>query len=133
MFATGRCLCGAISFTVAEPPIRTAQCHCEDCRRLTGTGHIVQAFFKSDEVTIEGQPAVFENVADSGSERRRSFCASCGSTLFSERNTAPGVIGIAIGAFDKSDWYAPGVVFYTSQRPQWDPELPGVPAHEKMQ
>ena len=132
MFATGRCLCGAIGFTVAEPPIRMAQCHCEDCRRLTGTGHIVQAFFKTDDLTVSGQPAVFENVADSGSERRRSFCPTCGSTLFSERNTAPGIIGIAVGAFDNSDWFNPAMVLYAGQRPQWDPELPGIEAHERM-
>ncbi|WP_417582396.1 GFA family protein [Pelagibacterium sp.] len=132
MFATGHCLCGAISFTAKAPPIRMAQCHCEDCRRMTGTGHHVQAFFKSEDLAINGQPAVFENVADSGSERRRSFCAACGSTLFSERNTAPGVMGIAAGAFDNSDWFTPGVVLYASQRPQWDPELPGIQANEKM-
>ena len=59
MFATGRCLCGAISFSVAEPPIRMAQCHCEDCRRLTGTGHIVQAFFKTDDVTISRNLSIY--------------------------------------------------------------------------
>ena len=132
MFATGKCLCGAIHFTIAAPPIRTAQCHCEDCRRLTGTGHIAQAFFKTDDVTITGTPAVFENVADSGSHRRRSFCPKCGSTLFSERDTAPGVIGIAVGSLDNTEWFAPQAVFYASQRPVWDPQVPGIEPRDKM-
>ena len=44
-FATGRCQCGAVSFTVAAAPVTMGQCHCKDCQRVTGTGHISLARF----------------------------------------------------------------------------------------
>ncbi len=38
-FATGYCLCGEVQFTISSAPLRMGQCHCDDCRRSTGTGH----------------------------------------------------------------------------------------------
>ena len=58
-FATGRCQCGAVSYTLAEPPVTMGQCHCKDCQRVTGTGHISLARFKREHVTIEGTTKTF--------------------------------------------------------------------------
>jgi len=120
MFASGRCLCGAVTFTVSAPPVRMAQCHCEQCRRSTGTGHIMQAFFNREDVTITGETSVYRSVADSGSERRRYFCPTCGSRLFSDNARRPGLIAIAAGAFDESGWFKPEAIVYSAQRPAWD-------------
>ena len=54
-FATGQCLCGNVKLTIASAPLRMAQCHCDDCRKSTGTGHVSNAFFMEDEVDIEGE------------------------------------------------------------------------------
>ncbi len=32
--------------------LRMTQCYCEDCRKLTETGHVSNAFFKEDDVDI---------------------------------------------------------------------------------
>lgn len=132
MFATGQCLCGAVRYEVAAPPLRMAQCHCEDCRRLTGTGHLVQAFFNRSDVSIFGQTSSFENYADSGNLRRRHFCPTCGSRLFSENDRAPDIVGITAGTFDDSSWFAPSVALYVGQRPAWDPIDPTIQTRERM-
>lgn len=132
MFAQGRCLCGAVRFSVENPPVRMAQCHCEQCRRSTGTGHIVQAFFKREDVSISGETTIYKSVADSGSERERHFCPTCGSRLFAENAKNPAVIGIAAGAFDDSSWFKPGVNLYASQRPVWDVVDADIEAHSEM-
>lgn len=132
MFASGRCLCGAITFTVQNPPFRMAQCHCEQCRRSTGTGHHVQAFFTRADVEISGQTATYKSIADSGSERTRHFCPTCGSRLFAENAGKPGTIGIAAAAFDDSSWFKPGINLYASQRPVWDVVDPEIESHAEM-
>lgn len=132
MFASGRCLCGAVTFTVSAPPVRMAQCHCEDCRRLSGTGHLVQAFFNASDIAIEGPTTSFENIADSGNVRRRAFCPTCGSRLFSKNSRAPDLMGIAVGAFDDSSWFTPALILYASRRPAWDPVDPAIEAHDLM-
>lgn len=120
MFASGKCLCGAVTFEVTGPPVLMAQCHCEQCRRSTGTGHAVQALFEHARLAVQGQTATYKSVADSGSERTRHFCPTCGSGLFAENSGKPDIIGIAAGAFDDSSWFKPSMNLYASQRPLWD-------------
>lgn len=43
-FATGRCLCGKVSYTISAAPRVMSQCHGDDCRKATGTGHASNAF-----------------------------------------------------------------------------------------
>jgi hypothetical protein len=65
-FAKGRCLCGAVSYTINAKPIRMAQCHCKDCQRASGTGHMSLVFFKKGDVAILGKTASYPSTADSG-------------------------------------------------------------------
>lgn len=129
---SGQCHCGAVTFKVEGAPVRMGQCHCNACRRITGTGHNVQAFFKKEQVTIEGKTQTHDSVSDRGNVRTRHFCPTCGSRLFSENSAAPGGIGIAAGAFDNSDWYKPDLIVYYSERPIWDFVDPSIEAHDKM-
>lgn len=129
---TGQCHCGDVKFEVTGEPVRMAQCHCNACRRITGTGHNVQAFFKKDQVTITGKTNTHDSTSDSGSTRTRHFCATCGSRLFSENSKAPGGIGIAVGVFDESEWFKPEVIVYNSERPVWDFVDPSIELHEMM-
>jgi len=40
---TGRCLCGAVRFEIAEAPLSAGYCHCTRCQRRTGTAASAQA------------------------------------------------------------------------------------------
>lgn len=132
MHNSGQCHCGAVQFQVEGEPIRMAQCHCNACRRLTGTGHVVHAFFKKEQVKITGETSFFESISDAGNTRHRHFCPKCGSTLFSESSRAPGAIGIAVGTFDNSDWFSPQVILYNKERPAWDVIDPQIEVHDFM-
>ncbi len=132
MQLSGHCHCGAVSYTVDGEPVRMAQCHCNACRRTTGTGHNVQAFFNRHDVTITGETQTYDSIADSGSRRTRHFCPICGSRLFTENEKSPQVIGIAAGSFDNSDWFQPSVALYNTERPAWDVIDPDIDAHERM-
>ena len=72
-FAKGHCLCGAVSYTINAKPMRMAQCHCKDCQRASGTGHMSLAFFKKDDVAILGKTASYPSTADSGNINTRIF------------------------------------------------------------
>lgn len=129
---TGQCHCGEVKFSVEGEPLRAAMCHCNACRRISGTGHAVNVFFKADQVTIQGKPSVYEMTADSGNTRHRHFCGTCGSRLFSNGPNNPEILGIAVGTFDNSDWYKPDIIVYNSERPAWDVMDPNVKTHEQM-
>ncbi len=132
MNLSGHCHCGAVSYEVTGEPLRMAQCHCNACRRTTGTGHLVQAFFKKDDVSISGKTQTHQSTSDSGNTRTRHFCPTCGSRLFSENAKAPGGIGIAVGSFDDSSWFKPQVILFNAERPVWDPIDESIETHEFM-
>ncbi len=132
MKLSGACHCGQVTYEIRGEPVRMAQCHCNACRRTTGTGHNVQAFFRQEQVDISGQTKSHETISDSGNIRVRHFCSTCGSRLFSENSGAPEMIGVAAGSFDNSDWFRPQAVLYTSERQDWDPLDPAIKSFEKM-
>ena len=131
-FAKGRCLCGAVTYTITGEPLRMAQCHCLDCQRASGTGHNTLAFFKADDFAITGETNSYSSTADSGNTKTRHFCPTCGSGLYGENSSRPGVVGVTVGSADAKDWFSPQAVVYARNRPKWDPGLPDIPNFDTM-
>ena len=131
-FATGQCLCGKVKFTISSEPLRMAQCHCDDCRKSTGTGHVSNAFFKVDDVDIKGETKSYDSVTDSGSTITRYFCPICGSRLFGTNSTSKNIIGISVGTLEDSSWFKPELIVYNKRKPDWDFMDESVPAFEEM-
>ena len=92
----GRCLCGAVSYSVAGEPGSVRYCHCTMCRRQTG--HFLAAIsLKAEQVKINGAEAV--TWYESSDEAERGFCARCGSVLFWRENGSDG-LAVAAGSLD---------------------------------
>lgn len=132
LFASGRCQCGAVHYTISAPPLRMAQCHCKDCQRITGTGHASNAFFKEEDVDIEGDASEYEAAADSGNRIRFAFCPTCGSRLWKRSSGRPGIINMAVGGMDDNTWFQPAAVLYQRNAPEWDLTDPEVPHFDAM-
>lgn len=76
-FASGHCLCGNVSYKIFSEPVRMAQCHCNDCQKSTGTGHVSNAVFSIGAIMIDGDTNSYTAVADNGAEVTRHFCPEC--------------------------------------------------------
>ena len=75
----GRCLCGAVRYTVSGPLRPVVYCHCSLCRRASG--HFVAATAcRSERLKIDGAQQL--RWYHSSNEAQRGFCAVCGSNLF---------------------------------------------------
>jgi hypothetical protein len=75
---TGRCLCGAVSITVAgDHDPRVGACHCRMCQRWTG-GLFLCFTAEASAVTVTGEVARYR----SSSFAERAFCPRCGSHLW---------------------------------------------------
>lgn len=131
-FATGHCLCGAVSYSIKSEPLAGGQCHCKDCQRASGTGHMSLAFFKADDVEITGETASYAVTADSGNTNTRHFCPKCGGRLFGENTARPGLIAVAVGSVDDNAWFQPQRVVYAKDRPDWDSTSTDIPNFDKM-
>jgi len=131
-FASGKCLCGNVKYTITSPPVRMGQCHCDDCRKSSGTGHSSNAFFKKDDVIIEGETNHFSSITDTGSEITRFFCVKCGSRLFGESNVIIDIMSVSAGTLDDSSWFKPDAIVYNKRKPKWDFVDESIPFFEEM-
>ena len=110
--ATGRCLCGAVTYEVRGPLRDIMVCHCVECRRWSG---YLGAFTSTLEEHLELlRSGALRWVVSPDSDRRaqRGFCGECGSSLFwkpaeSERvNIAVGTLDRPTGLERAGHWYA---------------------------
>lgn len=98
---TATCACGAARITVSGDLLTHAVCHCDNCKRRTGSAFGQSAYFrKSAVVRIEGETLVYALHNEKRKEdQQRHFCKTCGSTLFWYVSRYPDFIGIAGGCF----------------------------------
>ncbi|NKC00798.1 MAG: hypothetical protein GKR90_20200 [Pseudomonadales bacterium] len=74
----GRCLCGAVTFAVVGQPLWVAHCHCESCRRQTGS---IPATFVGYEDSCVRYPNTSPQEYESSPGIFRAFCPNCGSAI----------------------------------------------------
>ena len=88
------CHCGALKVIATGEPERVYLCHCQACRRRTGTAFHSGASYRKDQVRLEGERKIYERGADSGNRIRFYFCPNCGSNLYWEGDRNPAVCGV---------------------------------------
>jgi hypothetical protein len=74
----GGCLCSAVRYRVAGPPLYSVICHCNTCRKASAASSVAWLTFERANFNIlAGVPKTFR----SSPGVVRTFCAVCGSTL----------------------------------------------------
>lgn len=116
---TGRCLCGAVTFESDAAPISVRACWCRDCQYLAAGNATLNAIFRSDGFRATGEVRDYVSRADSGTLMRRSFCAACGTPLFSRAESRPHLVVVRTGALDEPARHAPQGTIWTRSAPPW--------------
>ena len=115
MERTGKCLCGAVTYTARNIEPKLAACHCSMCRRWTG-GPLLS--ISSSDVEWVGEDNVRTYKSSDWAER--GFCSICGSTLF-YRVTAPGPYQgqahIGFGTLDDQSGFDMKLEFFIDIKP----------------
>ena len=121
---TGHCYCGAVSFEVIGKSDWIGHCHCESCRRASGSVMTTFAGFRPSQVRFTGaEPSRFQT----GDGVTRSFCARCGSPVAYENAASPDQIHLQLGLFDDLEPLAPQDHSFRNEKPSWlraDENLP---------
>ena len=104
--ATGRCMCGAVTYRVTGPLRDVFNCHCDRCRRWTG--HFMASTQAAlDDVAISGEVSWFEVPGAA-----YGFCRTCGSSLFWRSDERPQSISITAGSLDQPTGLRTTVAWY---------------------
>jgi hypothetical protein len=128
---SGSCLCGAVRFEITGNFERFYLCHCEYCRKDTGSAHGANLF--SSTATIEwlaGEEKV--SVFNLPSTRHRnSFCSICGSALPDiQMNGA--LLKVPAGSLDSDVPLRPDAHIYFLSKANWDEALEKVPRMARL-
>lgn len=98
---SGGCLCGDVRYQYRGDVGPAAYCHCDDCRRCTGSAFNVSVRLDLPLFTIvRGSPKGFTKVADSGNSLTRYFCTGCGSPIYTGSPQHPAVVYVKAGSID---------------------------------
>lgn len=77
---TGGCYCGAVRFEVKGSPKASYFCHCQQCRKLTGSAHASNMQISPEAVSFtSGISSITQFQCPTGRAFSNAFCKQCGS------------------------------------------------------
>ena len=117
---TGGCLCGAIRYRAEGKPLFAVLCHCRDCQRASGTGHVPVMGVLKSSFAVEGETSSYALRHSNGRTSIRHFCPVCGSLLFGTAEIAPEAVSIYVGTLDDPGVFQPEAVMFRRDRHGWD-------------
>ena len=131
MSATGKCLCGNVTYRLANTPLKLDVCHCKNCQRQAGSAFSTLAPVPKAEFSMKGEPKLYvDGDTSSGNSVERHFCGNCGSPIYSALPGQPDVIYLKTGTMDDTSAFKPMFNVWCSTKQNWV-ELPeGVPQME---
>ncbi len=129
---TGGCLCGAVRYSCSAEPMMAGHCHCEDCRRSSGTGHCSHLIVPEAGVTITGVTKGYDRPADSGHVVSRHFCPECGAPVFSRNSGMAGMVALRASSLDDLEVFKPQMHVYAARAASWDRPGEGLPSFDTM-
>ncbi|KAK5126343.1 hypothetical protein LTR85_010579 [Meristemomyces frigidus] len=136
---TGSCLCGKIKYRLeghAATPIYNTVCHCLNCRKWLGSAFLTASICSknvSQAILLNTNPSQYSHKATqgfsitegedvlrryvddktgSGKPLTRTFCGTCGSSLFAFTPLREDIVSVAAGTLDDFESWEPA-------REQW--------------
>ena len=104
---TGSCLCGSVNYKSNSDPLIIQNCHCDQCRKATGSVYLTNLFIKEENFEITGKVNNYTHLSDAGNNMTKYFCPNCGSQVFGKNSGRPGIITIRAGTVNEKDIIKP--------------------------
>ncbi|KAL2784915.1 Mss4-like protein [Aspergillus keveii] len=141
----GSCYCGAIRIEYPGEPLKTALCHCTDCRKITGSVFTYNfVALRSDlHVSGSGTPKEVSKTADSGNRLVNYHCADCGTPLYGWKilvgadgvSQKDEIVILRAGIFDDEEFlnrHQPDLEVYVKKRLEWVTKFENAEQYECM-
>ena len=117
MEKTGGCLCGAVRFEARNVPGTFAICHCEQCRRWTGSA-LLEVSIKTEDLTWHGGEHIATRASSDWAER--AWCKDCGTSLFFRHTKEDkwfGTTALLLGLFDDASGFILSHEIFVDHKP----------------
>lgn len=123
----GRCHCGRISYEAEIDPEKVIICHCTDCQTISGGPYRANVPVKAENFRLRGEPKTYVKIADSGNHIELSFCAECGTALYSSRPEGPHILNLRLGAVRQRAGLAPKIQAFCRSAMPWTMDIRAIP------
>jgi len=123
----GKCLCGAVQYTVADEFAYAANCHCSNCRRTTGSAFKPFAGIARAKLCIvKGDDKLMIFGDATGHD---AHCRCCGSLLYSlVRDGA--FVHVAMGTLVDAPSIRPTAHIFVGSKAPWYEITDGLPQYD---
>jgi len=114
---TGKCMCGAVRFTARDVPSEYGTCHCEMCRRWTGSA-LLGVSVPEGNVTWDGNDHIARLQSSDWAER--AWCKICGTGLWFKvtmQSKWYGNYEIPLGLFDGANGFTMNSEIFIDHKP----------------
>lgn len=126
----GGCLCGEVAFEIHGDFDQFFLCHCEYCRKDTGSAHCANLFSSTAKLHwICGQNKVTTFHLPS-TRHTKSFCSICGSTMPTEHEST-GMLVVPAGSLNTPLSIQPNAHIFMASKANWDDELEALPKMDR--
>ena len=116
---SGSCLCGQVRYEIRGPSLAFYHCHCQRCRKFSGTGHASNIRIDTKQIHwLSGKELIKRYKVPEAERFRNDFCAACGSPLpryFAE----VGFVVLPAGTLDHEPAIQPEARIFNTSRSQW--------------
>lgn len=128
---TGSCLCGEVRFEIAGEFEHFYLCHCEYCRKDTGSAHAANLFSSTAALKwVSGEDKVRQfNLP--ATRHNRCFCGTCGSALPMIQMNGQ-LLVVPAGSLDSELPMRPDAHLFMSSKACWDDALEKVPTFDRF-
>lgn len=115
---TGGCLCGAVTYEVKNDFNRFYLCHCQQCRKITGSAHAANLFTRPDAIKWTGGDSHKKQFSYPERDFSVVFCTECGSGLPFVTKNGKALI-VPAGSLDAAPNIQPNDNIFWAERATW--------------
>lgn len=114
----GSCHCGAVNYESTGKLLRFSNCHCDDCRKVSGAAFSSSLVVESSGFRItKGEDNLTAYESTPG--KFRCFCRTCGSPIATRMNARPEVVIIRAGVLDEMEGKRPQMHIWVKAKAPW--------------
>jgi hypothetical protein len=131
MTYSGSCLCGKVEFGIEGEFEHFFLCHCEHCRKDTGSAHAANLFSSTAKLNwVKGEEYI-KTFDYKSSGHIKSFCTECGSALPNLQMDGKLVV-VPAGSLDVDVPIKPNGHIFCANRANWDNDLETIKKFDKL-
>ena len=116
---SGSCLCGRITYSVADNFETFHLCHCAQCQKATGSAHASNLFAKQNNFAWLTGEELLKRFDVPGRAISQAFCTECGSGLPYLTLSGSGLMVIPAGTLDQIPSTIPERHIFWHERADW--------------